>query len=68
MFKNKIYRYCKATLCEDLPKFLGNILFREIPCYVGSGPACYGSSLGSNPDNSLKNKMGDFSKEVANTL
>jgi hypothetical protein len=28
-------------------------------------PACYGSSLGSNPDISQKYKMGDISKEVA---
>jgi hypothetical protein len=36
--------------------------------YVGSAPACYGSSLGSNPDISQKYKMGDLSKGVANTL
>ncbi len=37
--------------------------------YVGSTPACYGSSsLGLNPDISHKFKMGDISKEVANTL
>ncbi len=35
---------------------------------VGSAPACYGSSLGSNLDISLKNKMGYISKRVANTL
>ncbi len=36
---------------------------------VGSAPACYGgSSLGSNPDIYQKNKMGDISKGVANTL
>jgi hypothetical protein len=36
----------------------------------GSAPACYGSSLGSNPDISLKKKkkMGDISQGVANTL
>ncbi len=28
---------------------------REIGGYVGSAPACYGSSLSSNPDISLKN-------------
>jgi hypothetical protein len=31
--------------------------------YVGNAPACYGSSLGSQ-----KYKMGDISKEMANTL
>jgi len=31
-------------------------------------PACYISSLGSNPDISQKYKMGDMSKGVANTL
>jgi hypothetical protein len=36
--------------------------------WAGSTPACYGSSLGSNPDISQKFKMGDISKEVANTL
>jgi hypothetical protein len=35
---------------------------------VGSAPACYGSSVGSNPDISQKHKMGDVSKGVANTL
>jgi hypothetical protein len=41
---------------------------------VGSAPACYGSSLGSNPDISQNYKkyqnikMGDISKGVANTL
>jgi hypothetical protein len=34
----------------------------------GSAPACYGRSLGSNPDISQKYKMGDISKGVANTL
>jgi hypothetical protein len=32
-----------------------------------SAPACYGSSLGSNPDISQKYKMCDISKGVANT-
>jgi hypothetical protein len=32
---------------------------------VGSATACYGSSLGSNPDISQKYKMGDISKNVA---
>ncbi len=36
--------------------------------WVGSAPAWYGSSLGSNTDISQKYKMGDISKEVANTL
>ncbi len=31
-------------------------------------PACYGSSLGSNPDIPEKCIMGDISKVVANTL
>ncbi len=35
---------------------------------MASEPACYGNSLGSNPDISQKYKMGDISKEVANTL
>jgi hypothetical protein len=37
---------------------------------VGSAPACYGSSLGSNPDISQNTfKMGDMvRKGVANTL
>jgi hypothetical protein len=30
---------------------------------VDSAPACYGSSLGSNPDISQKYKMGDISKQ-----
>jgi hypothetical protein len=33
--------------------------------YVGSAPACYGSSLVSNPDISQKYKIGDISKGVA---
>jgi hypothetical protein len=33
--------------------------------YVGSAPACYSSSLGSNPDISQKYKMGEISKGVA---
>jgi hypothetical protein len=36
---------------------------------VGITPACYGSSLGSNPDISQKYKIGDISTRVAkNTL
>jgi hypothetical protein len=35
---------------------------------VGSAPACYGSSLGSNLDISQKYKMGDISIGVPNTL
>jgi hypothetical protein len=35
---------------------------------VGSAPACYSSSLWSNPDIPQKYKMGDISKGVANTL
>ncbi len=33
--------------------------------FVGSAPACYGSYLGSNPDNYHKYKMGDIRKGVA---
>jgi hypothetical protein len=40
----------------------------EMGGYVGSAPACYGSSLGSNPDISQKYKMGDLSKVMAYTL
>jgi hypothetical protein len=43
-------------------------LVREMDGELGSAPACYGSSLGSNPDNSQEYKMGDISKGVANTL
>jgi hypothetical protein len=32
--------------------------------WVGSAPACCGSSLGSNPDISQKYEMGDISKGV----
>ncbi len=39
--------------------------FREMSGSVGSAPACYGSSLGSNPDISQKYKMCDISKGVA---
>ncbi len=44
---------------------------REMGGYVGSEPAYYGSSLGSNPDisqNMKKYKMGDISKGVANSI
>jgi hypothetical protein len=41
---------------------------REMGGYVGSAPACHGSSLGLNPDISQKYKMGDISKGVAKTL
>ncbi len=41
---------------------------REMGGSVGSAPACYGSSLGSIPDNSQKYKMGDTSKGVVGTL
>jgi hypothetical protein len=36
--------------------------------YVRSVPACYVSSLGSNPDISQKYKMGEISKEGPTTL
>jgi hypothetical protein len=63
-------------------KFLGknsNILRGDFTFFGGkkakskgngwlSWAACYCSSLGSNPDISQKYKMGDTSKEVANTL
>jgi hypothetical protein len=41
----------------------------DIGGWVGSAsmPACYVSSLGSNPDISKNYKMGDKSKGVANT-
>ncbi len=41
-------------------------LSREMGGQVGSAPAWYGSSLGSNPDISQKYKMGDISTGVAN--
>ncbi len=41
---------------------------REMGGKVGSAPACYSGSLGSNPDNSQNYKMGDISKGVANTI
>jgi hypothetical protein len=41
---------------------------REMGGQVGSAPACYGSSLGSNPDISQKYKMCDISNGLANTL
>ncbi len=41
---------------------------REMGGQVGSAPACYGSSLGSNPDMSQKYKMCDISKGLVNTL
>jgi hypothetical protein len=44
----------------------GWLSWREMGGLVGSAPACYGSSLGS--DISPKYKMGDISKGVANTL
>ncbi len=39
-----------------------------VQSWYRSAPACYGSSLGSNPDISQKYKIGDISKGVANTL
>jgi hypothetical protein len=36
--------------------------------WLSYGDACYGSTLGSNPDISQKYKMGDISKGVDNTL
>jgi hypothetical protein len=43
--------------------------FREMSGQVGSEPACYGSSPGSNTDISQKHKMGDVGcSGVANTL
>jgi hypothetical protein len=44
-----------------------NIIYREMDGSVGSAPACYGSSLGSNPDSRHLSKMGDISKGVSNT-
>jgi hypothetical protein len=44
-----------------------NFIKKYLCCQLVA-PACYGSSLGSNPDISQKYKMGDISKGVANTL
>jgi hypothetical protein len=41
---------------------------REMGGLVGSAPACYGSSLGSNPDISQKYNVGNKSRGVAVTL
>jgi hypothetical protein len=43
------------------------VISRKMGGSVGSAPACYGSSQGSNTDISQKYKMGDISKGVANT-
>ncbi len=42
--------------------------WREMGGQVVSAPACYGSSLGSNPDISQKYKVAEGSSGVANTL
>ncbi len=44
------------------------LITREMGGSVGSAPARYGSSLCSNRDIAQKDKMGDISKEVSNTL
>jgi hypothetical protein len=41
--------------------------FKEMFGSTGSAPACYGSSLGSNPYITQKLQMADLSKGVANT-
>ncbi len=46
----------------------GWLSWREMGGQVGSAPACYGNSLGSNPGISQKYNMGDISKGVAKTL
>jgi hypothetical protein len=46
----------------------GWLRWRETGGKVGSAPACDGSSLGTNTDISLKYKMGDLIKGVANIL
>jgi hypothetical protein len=43
-------------------------LWGDVWLKVGSAPAGYGSSLGSNPVISQKYEMGDISKGVVNTL
>jgi hypothetical protein len=43
-------------------------LWRCIKLVAGSAPACYGRSLGSNPDIFQKYEMGDINKAGANTL
>jgi hypothetical protein len=40
-------------------------LSRDMGGLVGSAPACYGSSLASNPDISQKDKMDEIGKGVA---
>ncbi len=48
---------CPDMTCEEVQHVLGKFkfIFREIGG-VGSGPACCGSTLGSNPDTSQKKK------------
>ncbi len=55
-------------LGDDIKAAEVNLLLMKMGSLVGSAPACYGSSLGSNPDISQKYKMGNISKGVANTL
>jgi hypothetical protein len=43
-------------------------MIREMDGQVGSAPACYGSSLGSNPDISQKHKMGDNTLKPAKNI
>ncbi len=44
------------------------LYYKGMGGYVGSLPASYGGSLGSNPDIPKKSQMGDIGTEVANTL
>ncbi len=54
-----------AKFREMVAKLLGRWMVKLV---LGIVPACYDSSLGSNPDMSQKFKMGDISKGEANTL
>ena len=51
-----------------LSKGDGWLNWREMGGQVVSAPACYGSSLGSNPDISQKYYKGDIIKGVASTF
>jgi hypothetical protein len=50
----------KVSLCFSSYQLFGREM--ETGGLVGSAPACYGNSLGSNPDISQKYKMNDISK------
>jgi hypothetical protein len=53
---------------EYLPKEWSSFSCKEMGGSFDSAPACYGSSLSSNPDIYQKFKMGGISIGVANTL